>query len=951
MKRRFLLLATVVMILIMFSPLALAQMGKLEGYVKDEQGLVLPGVTVTLQSPSLMRERVATSDSRGYFSFTLLPPGRYRLQLEMEGFAGSIRENILVRVAQTTTENFVMKMAALAETIVVTAERPLVDVRKTDQSFNIDKQALSTLPLAPRHTYRDAWQMLPGVTVNPGSSESAHVNAGDLAMVAEPQRRWQEDSFESRVYIDGLPVNDAMSGRQFKEINYEAIEEIDIKTSGYEAEYGVGRAGQMQIVTKSGGNDFHASFLLQYQPVSFNWTNVEGGTSKKLSYLEPTVTISGPIKRDKIWFLFSIRNEHQDYERENVVWMDKMVEETRGHPWYAKFTTELTPHHRLSVTGGNDHIDIKHRGDPYYDTADTLNYRTKGGWNWSLNYTWVPSDKAIFQLLGGKNTIQDWTISEGQGGARFRYYDRYRGNLVRNENNYYRDYHSWRKSAYARTSVTYFADRILNTGPHEFKVGAELYPENHVSRDRAYNYQTFGPLDLVYEVRLGLDYENYGLSEPYVWQVATTYPSNFFYNEPICHLYAVYVQDTWSISDKLTANIGLRWDYSDQDMRFRDEMPSFLDEVHPHIRDIREFEDTGFAPRMGFSYDAGKYGVFRSSFGKYYEFVGTGDYNNYPVAIAFYTYRVRPEDFGKGPEYLYLYRSGTVPVNPNFDSPNCEMEYNWKYTLNYEREIPGNMALELSYIYQWHRNLEGEDINGIYSADGQFLGRVWPDFDIITMRGWYDGDERRRLFKYQSFQVNVRRNFTEKMGWMANFSKFWRKEDWLRFSPYGTDRFVFSSADDLDRTNYGISWAWKVAAFYQLPWDVLLSGFVTGVSGQFIVSYDGDYGFYDSAPTIVLPNGRRVSDAAWLARNSYYAGKSWGSVGRYTDNEYMVNLRFQKGFSIKQYTAEIAVDFFNIFNFTAWRNFRSYDVRSDRYDLTSNPQEPRVAQIRFRLTF
>lgn len=251
-----------------------------------------------------------------------------------------------------------------------------------------------------------------------------------------------------------------------------------------------------------------------------------------------------------------------------------------------------------------------------------------------------------------------------------------------------------------------------------------------------------------------------------------------------------------------------------------------------------------------------------------------------------------------------------------------------------------------------------EDVNAILK-DGKFVGRLFPDHDTIWMRTWYGGNDRRWKFDYKGLQFNIKRNFTGRWGLMANYSFMWRKYHKLQFDPTDPKLYVYSSPRDLDMNNYGIRWTFHFSAFYRLPWDILMSTFVSGDSSIWMNDLTGDYAWDATAPRVTLSNGRRVSDIVWSAFNSYFAGKKWGQQGRYTDDIWKVNARLSKGFRINKFRLEFACDFYNIFNWAGYSSFQTLDIRRDfvdssgvnQYQKMTSPQSPRAAQLTFKLEF
>ncbi len=300
--------------------------GVLKGYTKDAQGLAMPGVLVTLTSPSLMGAQTALTDHQGFYRFPNLPPGLYRVEATLQGFASFVQNNARVEVGTTTTVDVPLAVAQLAEEVTVSAAAPVVDLERVERSFVVNQSAISVLPIAPRLAYQSMWQALPGVTG--GQSDYLSNEFGDPLVNAgfreneggQQGTRNQNDAYENNIFIDGMDVNDPMSGRSATSLNYEAIEEVNIKTAGFEAEFGSSRSAQMQVVTKSGGNVLSGTVLVQLQPEGWNWSNVTGGSSQKLSYYNPAITVGGPIRRDRLWFFGSWK-----YDWENLTYADTQV--------------------------------------------------------------------------------------------------------------------------------------------------------------------------------------------------------------------------------------------------------------------------------------------------------------------------------------------------------------------------------------------------------------------------------------------------------------------------------------------------------------------------------------------------------------------------------------------------------------------------------------------------
>jgi len=966
MRRKIQLKGWALALVLMALPMALFSQtttGTLRGFVSDTEGEMLPGVTIEITSPALMTPRSTISDARGSYRFLYLPPGTYTICAKLEGFETCWLRGVPVQVGSTSTADITMKIGTVENEILVTAEAPLIDVERSQKNYNIQVELLETVPIAPRANYVDVFFTLPGVAG--ASLNSPLVNAGSITHnLINSTYFWsqhnQDDGYENKILVDGMEINDSMSGTSYANFNYEAIQEIDVKTAGAGAEFGTARSSFMSIVTKSGGNTFQGSVFAQIQPRSFNWTNVEGGKANKVSYVIPNITVSGPVFKDKLWFLASYKYNNEDYQYPDTIVTPKFIRKTRGHMPYLKLTWQPASKHTISAVYQDDYQVIKNGGSPssIYSTEAATQENRQGGPMYSLTWRWLASDSLYFNFVAGFSSKprDNWSATQS---PRYQYTERFQGGTtLKYDKGFGEDYYSVRENALITGSLTYYAENLFNSGAHEIKFGVDIRPYNHVTRTRKYWIDSYG----FYQYRLGLDYANYGLSEPYIYRGYTVKfapgtPQDRYDNEVIVSAESIFVQDTWVINKKLAVSAGLRWEHQKENMFYRDEIPAWMEAIYSGIRNNIEFDDSGFAPRFGITYNWERVGVFKFHFGRYYEFVGTGDYNNYARTAAFGEYRMSSANIGKTPDYMTVYSDPPLAYPPDYNK-DMQMEYNDEFTISFEREILKNLAFDTTFIYRAINLSYMEDVNAIFQ-DGKFVGRRFPDFDTIWMRTWYSGDDRRWNFDYKGLQFNIKRNFTGRWGLLANYSFMWRNYYKLKFDPTDPKQFVYASPRDLDMPNYGIKWAFHVSAFYRLPWDILLSTFIDGRSGILVADTTGDYAWDATAPTIILSNGRKVTDIVWQAKNNYFVGKKWGSQGRYTDDIWSVNVRLAKGIRVGGLRFEAALDVYNVLNRAGYTMFETSDIRRDypdsggvnRYQRKISPQTPRAAQLTLKLEF
>src|SRR5881397_137689 len=234
------------------SALAQQTTGTVTGRVTDQQGAAMPGVTVTARSPSTGFTRTETSDSEGLYRLNALPVGNYEVTGELPGFASVVQKEIIVAVTQTTSIDFTMKIASVAETVNVTGASPLVETTSSSVGGFVDPKRIESLPLNGRQ-FANLAATIPGVGLgfhtDPTKSTqySPQINGGNGRNL--------------NYLIDGGDNNDDTVGGLLQLYPLEAIQEFNFQTQRFKAEYGRSNGGVMNIVTKSGTNTPSGSFF------------------------------------------------------------------------------------------------------------------------------------------------------------------------------------------------------------------------------------------------------------------------------------------------------------------------------------------------------------------------------------------------------------------------------------------------------------------------------------------------------------------------------------------------------------------------------------------------------------------------------------------------------------------------------------------------------------------
>src|SRR5262249_55852623 len=259
--RRQLLGAAMVLLLSCASAFAQQTTGNITGRVVDQQGAAVPGVTVTAKSPETGFRRSEVSDAEGLYRLNALPVGNYDVTAELQGFTTVAHKEVPVNVGQTQTLDFSLKVAALAETVNVTGATSLIETTASSVGGFVDPKTIESLPLNGRQ-FANLASTIPGVGLgfhsDPTKSTqySPQINGGNGRNL--------------NYQIDGGDNNDDTVGGLLQLFPVEAVQEFNVITSRYKAEYGRSNGGVMNVVTKSGTNFWSGSFFELFRDTKLN---------------------------------------------------------------------------------------------------------------------------------------------------------------------------------------------------------------------------------------------------------------------------------------------------------------------------------------------------------------------------------------------------------------------------------------------------------------------------------------------------------------------------------------------------------------------------------------------------------------------------------------------------------------------------------------------------------
>src|SRR5262245_49622055 len=271
--------------------------GSIIGTVRDQSAAVLPGVTVTVASPGLPAQSTITNE-RGEYRFTGLQPGMYVFSVELPGFNKYEETDLRVLAGGTIERMVALKVGGVTEEITVSGETPLVDVRRAGIQNSIPSEQLEAAA-SERYGVQAYLAMLPGVTTN------SYNRVFQVTVMGSA-------SNETTFLSDGVSINNAASGGSWLLADFDSAQEISATTLGASAEYQAAGGGVLQLISKSGTNQFHGDASgywspdkLTSKPVMLPCVRCGPGVNtgfRWYKYRDLSGHVGGPIIRDRLWF-------------------------------------------------------------------------------------------------------------------------------------------------------------------------------------------------------------------------------------------------------------------------------------------------------------------------------------------------------------------------------------------------------------------------------------------------------------------------------------------------------------------------------------------------------------------------------------------------------------------------------------------------------------------------
>ncbi|MCX7975305.1 MAG: TonB-dependent receptor, partial [Candidatus Aminicenantes bacterium] len=661
-KHSFRLLAPI-LCLIFLGAQAFAQSANatLEGIITDNTNEPLPGANIVLKNINTGYTYAAVSKNNGSYTISGIIPGKYEIEVSLGGFKSQVIKDVVFTVGAKLKIDFVLVPSTISAEITVTAEAPLIEITKSEVSSVIDREKIDTLPLISRN-FNDLTIISAGVI--DGKSNAQPSGSGEMV-------------------VDGVSNEDITSNSMGITLPADAIQEFRVITNLAPAEFGNASGMITTAITRSGTNTFQGRLSYFYRDESFdspnyfvNHAEYQGEELPKDQWQKAPFSrhnyggfLGGPIIKDKLHFFIlydGLSEKNYSVITSPLVPRETVSQPMYGHQILAKFNYQMNEKNQFSA-----------RVNYYFQKAENQGvgglYTKERAYNSKItDLSAVISWTSFFS----SKTINEFRLlySRGRNYSDPLYPDSY---SVERPSGYFGKDHSQPQYSY-NDKFEAVENFSLFLGDHSIKMGFDfIYAPSGTTRMDLYYPGVF-----TFATDAPFDPNNFG-----------TYPIIFAYNragsisiDMPYYMFAVFSQDSWKVTKRLTLNYGLRWNYYD------------LTGLNEKAGDIHNFN-----PRLGFSFDPkgnGKSSI-RGGIGIY----SANMNSNSAGPIVFWS------DFDL---YIKVYPNYPDPFSPNpFFPPNIQFpaekgEYvsgdlvppwSLQTMLGYQRQLTKNISVSADVIY------------------------------------------------------------------------------------------------------------------------------------------------------------------------------------------------------------------------------------------------------------
>lgn len=912
-KRLVLLAALAVLATTSLAPAVWAQTqatsGNLQGVVTDPDGQPLPGVSITVTSEDTGRVRTSVTSVTGTYRVPLLPPGEYTLRAELSGFQPVEFPNIRIALGSAVDVDVSMQVASVQEVLIVTGQAPVIETSKTQVSTTIAEDAIDSLPILGRD-FTDFTLLTPGALIE--SERNTVALSGQRGI-------------NTSVNIDGASSNSAFFGYQRGgtdspfTVSQESVQEFQVVTSGIMPEFGRSGGGLVNVVTKSGTNDWRAGAHFYARNESLVSDDPFGREQSEFHSYQFGGNLGGPIVRNETFFFAS--GDFQDFATPFFVDYDLSPAEFAELQAYVQQHRPDWNIQQARFERTNDARVLFGKLDQSLGDDSQLSLRVNfsdhetvgGGTDTNLQGSTTASLSSL-----GDQTEQTWSVVAQLTSVL--------GERAFNEF----------RVQYATDDLDRLSNDLLGPdtdirGPF-VQLGRRFFMPIFVDEKKWQVQDNFSYLFDDHDIKAGFDIESDQTSEFFAGFAAGEFRfgslDEFLANEPDFLLQsfgttgsgfepnfdarqtvaAAYIQDSWRVNDRLTMNYGLRWEGT-----FNPTPPG--NPARPVTQQIPDDLDN-VQPRLGLAYAPDPQTVLRASAGLFYSRTPT---------LLFFNPWVSAGLPGQGVYFIPGFGGELDGLWPNIfpelpEGISAEQEVYWfspeyeetetlRINAGVEREVVENLSLGLSYVFARANGLQMLYDNNLVDAGVDEFGRRLYGGRFEDGVQWRI-DRNVAWSRYHAAIFEFKKRFSDGWGAFGSYTYASDKDvDSQERSAAGSQPTdIYDLSKDWGYANRSIRHKIVISAFGDLPAGIKAAGVLqwrTGTPYTALLGFDAnDDNEFNDRPVI---NGEIVE------RNSF----------RQPDFK-TLDVRLTKSFSTGGGDFQVFGEVFNVFN---WDNL--FTTRTD----------------------
>lgn len=939
--------------------------GTIRGTIVDSQGGVLPGVVVTAESPTVAGARSATTDTNGTYRLVDLPPAEYTLTAELQGFKRVNRPDVAVQAGLNLVLDWELPVGGVEEIVEVTADTPMLERQSTTQTINVSGDLQRQLPVDGNRNWYNLLEVVPGLVARQGSA----------GLTNHYMLRGSEIEV-NRVMVDGADVSSFRQGRvDYVGFSTDAIDDVQVKTGAIDASSPLGSGVVVNIATPSGTNAIRGAAGTYFTHKSWNDNNSGDGTPSDREIAQVEASLGGPLMKDKLWYYGAYRYSRRSL---GISRDEKLLRDLSAvQPGFQPFANEG----RLS----------------YYflkaDAAFSSNHKASGFWTRNIN----PEDAnrvtnaAPFenQSLGG-DAVGGRLTSVWSSSLTTQLMASFNNNTLNRDEGLFDAFLGAGPSQVVHERATLSSGRLVGTGEianltnldsrrlspatkwtiqgdltlyksgwlgsHELQTGFFLQPKLS-NEDRTYYSNNGFALEEVVLINPN------DPSAGFVPFRRRTYDQAELVTRSVrAEDYAVYIQDTWRPTERLTIQPGLRVDW----VKTRDA-----------LFDVDIQDSVNIGPRFGVTYALTADGrhVVRAHAGRLHEMVMANYISSAGSTATRIVDRYDNNLDGVFETELISPASSTVRQDRIID-PDLHQQLTDEYLIGYRRQFAGQLAVDAAFVRRLYKDRPAlVETNAIYTGTvfGGYRNEAFNEIFLITNNEW-------NWFDYKALELTVAKR-TNRMQILGGYTRSFQEMDgtWQPNDPawfiqpnhFANDACLGSLRGDTTNSLAGnadtrcSSWnkhAVRLGVTAEIAWGVRLATQYTMLSGAWsgpvvtrIAAADPAFG----PPTVRLSNGRTVSNPLATTVRFAYDDRGEGQIN--APEQHLWNLRVSKRIRLAAARSiEVGLDLLNLLNNDADQEFLgggnqlyspNYAIAPDGSFRGQSRVFPRSFQLSARLTF